>query len=53
MKAKKSNIKSQIDSILNKIVISKKSTGEGNASMALYKMRYGSDWRKYYPVVKG
>lgn len=52
MKTKKSNIKTQLDSILSKIVIPKKSAGEGNASRALYKMRYGSDWRKYYPVVK-
>jgi hypothetical protein len=52
MKTNKTVQKSHLDSIIRKIVLPKESTGKGNASIALYKMRYGSDWKKYYPVVK-
>jgi len=51
MKTSKTSKKSKLESILSKIIIPKKSAGKGNASKALYKMRYGSDWKKYYPTV--
>lgn len=51
MAAKKRG-KKNIDSLLKRILISKSSTGQGNASKELYKMRYGSDWKKFYPATK-
>lgn len=49
---KKKNNKKAIDSILKRILIMKSSTGQGNASKELYKMRYGSEWKKFYPAAE-
>ena len=51
MKTIISRKKSKLESILSKIIIPRKSAGKGNASKTLYKMRYGSDWKKYFPTV--
>lgn len=52
MASKNTKTKETIDRILKKILITKNSSGQGNASKELYKMRYGGDWKKFYPAVK-
>lgn len=52
MGTKKNKNLSFIDRILKNVVIPKKHSGKGNATKILFKMRYGSDWKKYYPLSK-
>jgi len=49
---KRKKTTTRIQAILREIVIPKRSSGKGNASTALYKMRYGSSWKRYYPLAR-
>ena len=39
----------QIKKILESIILSKKEAGKGKSSKVLYKMRYGDQWKNFYP----
>jgi len=49
MKVKKSIIDKKIKDILASIVLTKKDGNMKDSTTELYKMRYGSEWKKYYP----
>ncbi len=51
-KKKRKKTTARIQAILKEIIIPKQSSGKGNASTTLYKMRYGSEWKRYYPLAR-
>ncbi len=46
----KKDTQKRIRKIIDNLVINKKEGANKNTSKELYRMRYGSDWQRYYPA---